>query len=93
MPDHLHLLIESPYGIDVTVFMERSKQMSGFACNRMLGSRGPFWQKSYYDHVLRKHEDVEDVAIYIRLNPIRAGLVSDIEMYPYSGSFVEGREV
>ena len=93
MPDHLHLLVVAPQKVDIMTFMERFKQMSGFACNRLLRSAGRFWQRSYYDHVLRRSEDIEAVTEYIRGNPLRAGLVKDAQDYPFSGSLLERREV
>ena len=46
------------------------------------------WQQSFYDHALRKAEDVLDVAAYIFENPVRAGIVDDPADYPWSGSLV-----
>jgi hypothetical protein len=39
-----------------------------------------------YEHTLRNDEAALSVARYILENPIRAGLVTRIEDYPYSGS-------
>jgi REP element-mobilizing transposase RayT len=92
MPDHVHLLITASEGTDAAAFMYRFKQASGFACNRLLGRQGPFWQASYYDHVVRKDEGVEMVRAYVLENPVRAGLVENAEDYPCSGSLIGGRE-
>lgn len=92
MPDHVHLLVLAPVGADVMAFMRRFKQASGFACSRLLGINGRFWQRSYYDHVLRRDEDFESVRRYMRENPVRAGLVEVAEDHPYSGSLAGGRE-
>ena len=92
MPDHVHLLVVASDGADVTAFVRRFKQTSGFACSGLLGSDGPFWQRSYYDHVLRRDEDLESVRRYMRENPVRAGLVEVPEDYPFSGSLVAERE-
>ena len=45
------------------------------------------WQPSYYDHVLRKDEDILDVARYIFNNPVRRGLVEYYGDYKFTGSF------
>ena len=45
------------------------------------------WQPSYYDHVLRKDEDIFSVAMYIVNNPVRKGLVTHFMDYELSGSF------
>ena len=50
--------------------------------------KGKFWQTSFYDHFLRKEEDVRDVVMYVLHNPVRKGLVSEWREYPYSGSLV-----
>ena len=43
------------------------------------------WQISYYDHILRREEALIDVAKYIWMNPVTAGLASSPELYPWSG--------
>jgi REP element-mobilizing transposase RayT len=93
MPDHVHLLLLGTDRADIIAFVRDFKQRSGFACNRLLQQRGAFWQKSYYDHVLRGEEDIESVAKYIWGNPVRAGLVDEVSRYPFSGSFIFGDEV
>ena len=45
------------------------------------------WQASYYDHVLRKDEDVMSVAKYILDNPVRKRLVTHFMEYKSAGSF------
>jgi putative transposase len=90
MPDHVHLLISGSETAYVPGFMKRFKQLTGFEC-RKRHSR-PLWQKSYHDHVLRREEDVEEVARYIFENPVRAGLVASASAYDFSGSLVWARE-
>jgi REP element-mobilizing transposase RayT len=92
MPDHVHLLVVASAGMDVMAFMQRFKQVSGFACGRLLCRDGRFWQRSYHDHVLRRDEDVESIRRYIRENPVRAGLAEVPEDYPFSGSLAAERE-
>src|SRR3990170_4138119 len=87
MPDHLHLLIEAASG-NLIQFMKAFKQMSGYHHRRALGQR--LWQKGYYDHVLRRGEDVNSVAEYIYHNPVRAGLVDSPDKYPSSGGILAG---
>ena len=92
MPDHLHLLLagaaEQSY---LTRFVKDYKQNTGFAYRRETGLN--LWQKSYYDHILRKDEIIERVAWYILENPVRRNLVEKPEDYPFSGSLVYGREI
>ena len=52
------------------------------------GGGGPLWQDGYYERVLRRDEDIKEVARYIFENPVRAGLVQSPTEYPYLGSEV-----
>ncbi len=86
MPDHVHLLVESPeVEVDVVKFVAQWKQGTGFALREELPRR--FWQKGFYDHILRRPQDADAVAWYIWMNPVRKGLVAKAEAYPFSGSF------
>ncbi|MDO8615608.1 MAG: transposase [Dehalococcoidia bacterium] len=91
MPDHVHLLLAAEEGGFLPDFVKRFKQTTGFAYKRRTG--GALWQKSYFDHVLRREEEVIVVARYIFGNPVRAGLVAEAKDYPFSGSFAWGRDV
>ena len=83
MPDHLHLLLEGKEGSNLIAFMKAFKQTSGYRYRRAFHET--LWQKGYYDHVLRKEEDVRSVAEYIFHNPTRAGLVNSPSEYPFLG--------
>jgi hypothetical protein len=41
---------------------------------------------SFYEHILRKAEDVEPVAYYIWNNPVRMRLSAQPQEYAFSGS-------
>jgi putative transposase len=88
MPDHLHLLVEAQDGGNLIRFMKAFKQLSAYRYRR--STMQPLWQKGYYDHVLRKEEDVNQVAEYILNNPVRAGLVNSLDRYPFSGGVLAG---
>jgi putative transposase len=92
MPDHLHLLLVSEGTAPLVDFMRAFKHRSGYHCKKLLGWDGSFWQKSYYDHVVRSEERLETVAAYVWANPVRAGLVEDAEDYAFSGSLSMERE-
>jgi putative transposase len=88
MPDHVHLLVHNTGRSSIVSFVREFKQMTGFCYKRRTGEQ--LWQRSYYDHFLRRDEDVVVVARYIFGNPFRAGLVAEASQYPFSGSFVWG---
>ncbi len=41
------------------------------------------WQEKFYDHVITDDQDFRNHIEYIRLNPVKAGLVSQPEEYPF----------
>jgi len=70
MPDHCHLLIEGKSDeSDLWECVVDFKQKSGY----WLARNVPFekWQKDFYDHILRKDEDLVKQVIYILGNPVR----------------------
>ena len=82
MPDHVHLLM-TPLSENLIDLISKWK---GYATHLVWnkGYEGKVWQRSFYDHALRKDEDVKRVAEYIVCNPVRKGLVQDWSSYPYS---------
>lgn len=83
MPDHVHWLFTLKEEYDLATVVKKFKGQSARELNKLLGEKGTFWQHAYYDHALRKDEDIKKVARYIVANPLRAGLVKRIEDYPY----------
>lgn len=83
MPDHLHLLVAGQDGSSLQDFVRHFKQVSSYRFKRTHGSG--LWQISYYDHVVRRDEDVGQIAAYIWDNPVRAGLVGNRLEYAFSG--------
>ena len=93
MPDHLHMLAAAPEGVSMLNAVRHFKQLTSFRFRSLPQYRGEaLWQHSFYDHALRKEEDINVVAEYVWGNPVRAGLVVDINAYPHWGSCVWGRQ-
>ena len=82
MPDHLHWLLQLQAEESLPNVMRTLKARSAHLINRHLNRAGPVWQKTYYDHAVRKDEDIKGISRYIAANPLRAGLVHDIGEYP-----------
>lgn len=48
------------------------KSMSAIRVNRLLPRSGkPFWQRNYYEHVIRNEESLNRIREYIATNPLR----------------------
>ncbi|HEX7261234.1 MAG TPA: hypothetical protein VF258_05415, partial [Luteolibacter sp.] len=69
MPDHFHALMGFPGS--------RSMVQVVTAFKSWLASRNRIrWQRDFFDHRLRSWESAQEKAGYIRMNPVRAGLVA-----------------
>ena len=85
MPDHLHLLASPERnGVSVLEFVDRYK---GRSTNESwtLGWAGKLWEPRCYDHIVRADEDLLALSRYILDNPLRKGLASAAERWPWSG--------
>lgn len=82
MPDHLHLQLAPREGN----LADLIHGWKSFTANLLKkdGLQGPCWQRGFYDHALRREEDIRTVAEYIVNNPVRAGLVKSWGDYPFS---------
>jgi len=82
MPDHWHGLIQLEHG-DLWKAIGRFKSLASKAMQIHCPRRYPVWQKSFHDTALRHDEDVRAAARYVVANPVRAGLVETVGLYPY----------
>ena len=82
MADHIHLLL-APVKKNLIDLIGRWKSYTTHLI-RLRGGIGKLWQRSFYDHGLRKDEDLTKVAGYIVSNPVREGLVENWRDYSYS---------
>lgn len=82
MPDHIHILL-APVSENLINLIGRFKSYTTHLILKR-GYKGKVWQRSFYDHALRKEEDLAKVADYIVYNPVRKGLVKDWKEYVYS---------
>jgi REP element-mobilizing transposase RayT len=88
MPDHVHLLFtprmanqEEWYSL--SEIMNGIKGTSAHSVNKLLHRSGKLWQQESFDHIVRTTVKLDEVVEYIRMNPVRAGLVSKPETYPW----------
>ena len=87
MPDHLHFFVELPDESQLGDFVRLMKQSLSMTLKGR-GERYPYWQPGFFDHVLRNEESYAEKWEYVRDNPVRAGLVSRVEEWPYQGEIV-----
>lgn len=76
MPDHLHILVQAgEFPKDLSGFVRGFKSFSSRSTSKKL------WQRGFYEHILRKEENLADVAKYILENPMRKRLVEEHGQY------------
>ena len=86
MPDHVHLFVRGPDDFQLGRWVGRLKQ--ALAKRFALTTLSPIWQRGFFDHPLRSDESYAQKWNYVRENPIRAGLVTNADDWPYSGEIV-----
>ncbi|MDD4203389.1 MAG: transposase [Candidatus Omnitrophica bacterium] len=81
MHEHIHVLInlKEEYKKDLSEWVRGFKRFVTRALKKT-----DLWQKSYYDHIMRTHEKIEEIAMYIVNNPVRKGYVDNWEDYKFS---------
>ena len=88
MPDHIHLFVAIPAtGITLSEWTQALRTMIGKKLLR-LGCQKPHWQEGFFDHVLRSADSYGQKWQYVRMNPVRAGLVSDPDAWPHQGEII-----
>src|SRR6266704_356636 len=85
MPNHVHLLFLPK--VAVAKIMRWPKGSTARRANLLLGRTGlPFWQDESYDHWVRNTSEFDRITGYIEANPVNAGLVDSIDLWPWSSA-------
>ena len=72
MPDHVHGIVAFPSD---TTMANRISSWKGYTAKAL----GIEWQERFFDHRIRSSESLQEKCSYIRMNPVRAGLVARAE--------------
>ena len=74
MPNHVHLIFRLLPGHSLAETLHSLKSFTSKKANSVLRRSGSFWQREYYDHLLRGEGSLDKAVRYILTNPERAGL-------------------
>ena len=85
MPDHVHLFVRG----NLTFHLGKWVGLLKRAMSRGINQDLPHWQEGLFDHILRNWESYSLKCEYVRMNPVRAGLVKNPEDWPYQGAIVD----
>ena len=86
MPDHLHVLLTPSPSNTLEKVMQFIKGGSSFRLNRQRGRKLALWHAGFHDWTIRDVSDWKSKALYIRSNPVKAGLVERPKDWPYSSA-------
>ena len=82
MPNHVHLFC-SPAKPEITLGQWVCHWKRAFSLLRIKGSGS--WQRDYWDTRLRREENYRDKWLYVQMNPVRKGLATRPEDWPFQG--------
>lgn len=88
MPDHVHLLLKPmrlPDGgwLSLSSILHSVKSFTAHRIQKLRGDHGALWQGESYDRIVRDADEYDEKFEYIRLNPVRRGLVEDSRDYRF----------
>jgi REP element-mobilizing transposase RayT len=74
MPNHVHVVLSPCEGHQLQDILHAWKSYSAKAANQLLARTGHFWQREYFDHLVRNEASLSRIVQYVLENPLRAGL-------------------
>jgi putative transposase len=82
MPNHVHLIIvplDDGKGekYSLASIMHSIKRFSAYKINKLMKKAGAFWQREFYDRVIRSDAELANCINYILNNPVKAGWVDN----------------
>lgn len=74
MPNHVHVIFRPLNGHLLNKILHSWKSYTSTQANTFLNRSGTFWQREYYDHLVRNEKEFYRIVEYIVENPVKAGL-------------------
>lgn len=93
LPDHLHMLMVLPSGdADFSArvrkfksaFVAALRQQSGVNVHTNAKGEANIWQRRFWEHLIRDEQDYRHHVDYIHINPLKHGLVTRVQDWPFS---------
>ncbi len=74
MPNHLHVVARTLPGSKLASVVHSWKSFTSKEANKILNTSGVFWEREYYDHLVRDGSEFARAVQYVADNPSKAGL-------------------
>jgi len=84
MTNHVHLLFQVWADDELSAFMHHVANVFARRFNRIAGRKGHLWEERFRSTIVQASTSFLRCMTYIDLNPVRAGIVSRPEDYPWS---------
>ncbi len=97
MSNHIHLVfqhidempqkgstVSTRNDFPITKIMQELKRYTAKKSNKILEREGAFWQPESYDRVIRDQNELGKTISYTLNNPVKAGLASHWQEWPYN---------
>jgi putative transposase len=89
MPNHVHLLLTIPGDTTIEKAVQLVKGSFSFRAKRELNYQGEIWQRGFSDVRVSDERSFSVHQEHIDSNPVKAGLVSSSEEYPYGSKHLK----
>ncbi len=86
MPNHVHLVVDV-LDAPLSKLLNLWKGRSARAANLRLGRAGHFWEREYFDTLIRDAAYLNRAIRYIENNPVKAGLVREPKEWRWSSAW------
>jgi REP element-mobilizing transposase RayT len=74
MPNHVHVVAGIFVEHTLASVVHSWESFTAKRANNLLGCQGAFWQREYYDHLIRNEIEFQRAIQYVADNPAKAGL-------------------
>ena len=88
MPNHVHAILEPLPGWTLSKILQGWKGYSAHEINSRLDRRGQVWESESYNRVIRDENHFWRAIQYIHWNPVKAGLATEPEDFPWSSAIL-----
>ncbi len=88
LPDHVHLFVRGHQSFVLGRWVGGLKRRMSLRLKPTARS-GKVWQTGFFDHLMRSKDSYSEKWDYVRMNPVRAELVSTAREWPFQGEIVK----
>ena len=86
MPNHVHLVVDV-WELPLSKLLNLWKGASSRAANLTLKRRGHFWEREYFDTLIRDEAHLGRAIRYTEGNPVKAGLVAERKAWRWGSAW------